>query len=174
MCTHTVLVYSKRAEQNKTKRTKTSLTNFHITCHSYNICMCWCYVLCCFVLLLVLERCDVYNWSIQVHCWVSPLKHFCCSGKLICFLLSKCYFEKLNVDETVCIHVWLCVCACRSLTSDSSETIKVIIKLASDMYENASRVNYIDLDLHSVIYLIQNVLLFQKVFKHSPSSLLWR
>ena len=50
--------------------------------------------------------------------------------------------------------VCVCVCVCVSLASDTSKTVEVIIiKLgavtASDNYENASRVTYIDLDLHS-------------------------
>ena len=64
------------------------------------------------------------------------------------------------------------VSLCLSLASDSSETVEVIlVKLgtvtASGMVFNASRVKYIDLDLHSRSHRsnhkIINVRLFQKI-----------
>ena len=72
--------------------------------------------------------------------------------------MSVCVFACVRVCVRACVracvHVCVCACvrACVSLASDSSETVEVVIvKLgtvgASDM--SASRVNYIDLDLHS-------------------------
>ena len=66
--------------------------------------------------------------------------------------------KMFKLDEALSVCLSLCVCVL--LASDSSETFKVIaIKFgtvtASDN-ANASRVNYIDLDLHSCSEVISD------------------
>ena len=66
---------------------------------------------------------------------------------------------------------------CLSLASDSTETKSHHQSWHGDClrHVNASRVNYIDLDVHSRSRNhTLNVRMCRKVFKPSPSSLLWR
>ena len=78
--------------------------------------------------------------------------------------------------------LYVCLCVCLPLASDSAETINVIIiKLGM--------VTTSDMIMHCVLVILtltfvqghtdlnhenNNVPLFQKVFKQCPSSLLWR
>ena len=69
-------------------------------------------------------------------------------GRFGCACVFLCECECVLVCLVV-FCVCVCVGVCVSLASDSSEAIKVvIIKLGCLRHENASRVNYSDLDLH--------------------------
>ena len=73
------------------------------------------------------------------------------------FSMSLTTLKKSKIDKAkfcVCVHV--CVSVCVVITSNSSETVEVItVKLGTGdclRHENESRVNYIDLDLHSRLH----------------------
>ena len=109
-----------------------------------------------------------------------------------CFVFYKVVsdFENVNVDDPECVCMCVCVCAHACVRVRACVCVRRKRFLGNYWshhrqtwrgdclrHEKASRVNYIDLDLHSrshiLIMKIVNVWLFQKLFKQCPSSLLW-
>ena len=92
--------------------------------------------------------------------------------------MCVCVYACVRVCVYVCLFVRASLSVCLSLASDSSENIGHNHETWHGIclrHGNASRVNYVDLDLHSKFTKIFNmkkihVRLFHKLFKQSPSN----
>ena len=127
------------------------------------------------------RHCQSFNVTFRLIEWLSR--------DMIFYFLKKVQIDEAKgcVCERVCVCVSagvvsVCVCVCarvRAFLGNYSSHHQSWYGNCLG-HANVSRVNCIDLDLHSRLHVqilfikIINVRLFQKLFKQSPSVLLWR